>query len=124
MDGIGYPYGLLIMADQDIWMVDADTIASSNSTRTARSLAPSASLAIKLGPDQTIYVADGLNRRFLALLTPPPSGVLTRLHSIGKDVLGFNTKRRRDLTADGDSFQISLYSRHELCLMLHIHPCS
>jgi hypothetical protein len=47
-------------------------------------LAPSASLAqfawahfMALGPDQTIYVADVLNWRFLAFAYAAPGGVLT-----------------------------------------------
>jgi hypothetical protein len=62
-----------------------------------------------LGPDQTIDVADVLNRRFQAFAYTAPSRV-DQLHSIAEDVLGFDTRRRMDLTADSDCFQISLYS--------------
>jgi hypothetical protein len=88
-----------------------------------------------LGPDQTIYVADVLNWRFQAFAHTAPSRVLTSYIASLRMFWGSTPGVGMDLTADGDCFQISLYSRKArtlldtahsplliMCIELHLTP--
>lgn len=83
MDWHRLPYGLLIMADQHIWMVDGGYDRIIEVDQNGKILGAFGEPGHKaglfawahfmaLGPDQTIYVADVLS--LPALLTPPRAG--------------------------------------------------
>ena len=85
---VGYPYGLVITADQHVWMVDGgyDRIVELDQNgkivgafgepgRKAGQLAWCHFMA--MGPDQKIYVAEVLNWRFQVFTRTPPTGKKT-----------------------------------------------
>ena len=87
--GIGYPYGLLITPDQQIWMVDGgyDRIVELDQNgkivgafgepgHKRGQMAWAHFMAI--GPDQTIYVADVLNWRFDVFARTAPTSNMTK----------------------------------------------
>ena len=86
--GIGYPYGLVITADQHVWVADGgyDRIVELDQNgkilgafgepgHKPGQMAWAHFLAI--GPDQTIYVADVLNWRFQVFSRTAPTGKMT-----------------------------------------------
>lgn len=86
--GVGYPYGLVITADQHVWMADGgyDRIVELDQNgnilgafgepgRKPGQMAWAHFLAI--GPDQTIYVADVLNWRFQVFSRTAPTGKMS-----------------------------------------------
>ncbi len=87
--GVGYPYGLLITADQHIWMTDGgyDRIveldqngkivgALGDPGHKPGQMAWAHFMA--MGADQTIYVADVLNWRFDVFARAAPTGNMTK----------------------------------------------
>jgi len=102
MDRHRLPYGLLITPDQHIGMVDGGYDGIIEHDQNGKILAAFG------GPGHT---PGQLAWAHCMALGHRPQPSPDQLHSIGKDVLGFDTRRRMDLTADGDCFQIRLYSR-------------
>ena len=87
--GIGFPYGLVITADQHVWMTDGgyDRIVELN--QDGKILGAFGEPGHKpgqmawahfmaMGPDQTIYVADVLNWRFQAFQRTASTGKMSR----------------------------------------------
>lgn len=86
--GIGYPYGLLITADQHVWMTDGGYDRIVELDPNGKILGAFGEPGHKpgqmawahfmaMGPDESIYVADVLNWRFQAFVRTAPTGRIT-----------------------------------------------
>jgi hypothetical protein len=87
--GIGYPYGLFITPDQNVWMIDGgyDRIVEIDQGGRIMGAFGEPGHApgqfawghfLAIGKDRTIYVADVLNWRFQVLAPTQPSGKAAR----------------------------------------------
>lgn len=87
--GIGYPYGLFITPDQNVWMIDGgyDRIVEIDQGGRIMGAFGEPGHApgqfawghfLAIGKDRTIYVADVLNWRFQVLVPTQPSGKAAR----------------------------------------------
>ncbi|HZW95265.1 MAG TPA: peptidyl-alpha-hydroxyglycine alpha-amidating lyase family protein [Candidatus Eremiobacteraceae bacterium] len=86
--GVGYPYGLVITADQHVWMTDGGYDRIVELDRNGKILGAFGEPGHKpgqmawahfmaMGPGQSIYVADVLNWRFQAFVRTAPTGRMT-----------------------------------------------
>jgi DNA-binding beta-propeller fold protein YncE len=87
--GIGYPYGLVITADQHVWMTDGGYDRIVELDQNGKILGAFGEPGHKpgqmawahfmaMGPDQKIFVADVLNWRFQVFERTTPTGEMTK----------------------------------------------